>query len=58
MVIDPLFKYEEKKKSLGTNNLTFFVCITFLVLQGSVKKKKCFCWLACMNAKKKMMTKN
>ena len=51
MVIDSLFKYDEKKKSLDTNNVTFLFCITFLVLQGS-GKKKCFCWLACMNVKK------
>ena len=39
-VIDPLFKYDVRKKSLDTNNLTFLVCITFLELQGSGKKKK------------------
>ena len=58
-VIDPLFKYDVRKKSLDTNNLTFLVCITFLELQGSGKKKKCFCWLDCMNVKrKKMLNKN
>ena len=31
-VIDPLFKYDVRKKSLDTNNLTFLVCITFLEL--------------------------
>ena len=38
-VIDPLFKYDVRKKSLDTNNLTFLVYITFLELQGSGKKK-------------------
>ena len=53
-VIDPLFKYDVRKKSLDTNNLTFLVCITFLELQGSgKKKKKCFCWLDSMNVKRK-----
>ena len=52
-VIDPLFKYDVRKKSLDTNNLTFLVCITFLELQGSGKKKKCFCWLDSMNVKRK-----
>ena len=51
-VIDPLFKYDVRKKSLDTNNLTFLVCITFLELQGS-GKKKCFCWLDSMNVKRK-----
>ena len=46
---DPLFKYDEK--SLDTNNLTF------LVLLGS-GRKKCFCWLARTNAKKKCWIKS
>ena len=41
-VIDPLFKYDVRKKSLDTNNLTFLVCITFFELQGSGKKKNAF----------------
>ena len=40
-----------RKKKVLTLITTFLVCITFLVLQGS-GKKKCFCWLACMNVKK------
>ena len=49
--------FEEEEKSLHTNDLTFLVCIPFLLLQGSGKKKS-FCWLACMNVKKKMLNKN
>ena len=56
-VNDPLFKYDEKK-SLDTNNLAFLVCITFLVLKGS-GKKKCFHLLACLyEICKKMLNKN
>ena len=56
MVMDPLFKYDKKKKSLDTNNLTFLVCITFLVLQGSGKKKMFL--LACLYGCKKQLNKN
>ena len=31
--------FYQKKNSLDANNLTFLVCITFVVLQGSGKKK-------------------
>ena len=59
-VIDPLFKYDVRKKSLNTNNLTFLVCITFLELQGSGKKKKnAFVGLTVwMWKEKKMLNKN
>ena len=43
-------------KSLDTKNLTFLVCITFLVLQGSGKKKMFL--LACLYERKKMLNKN
>ena len=33
-----MFKYDEEKR-LGTNNLTFLVCITFLYQRDQVKKK-------------------
>ena len=46
IVIDTLFKHDEKKSGHQYVNLTFLVCITFLVLQGS------FCWRVCMNVKK------
>ena len=59
-VIDPLFKYDLRKKSLDTNNLTFLVCITFLELQGSGKKKKMLllAWQYECEKKKKMLNKN
>ena len=58
-VIDPLFKYDVRKKSLDTNNLTFLVCITFLELQGSGKKKNAFVGLTVwMWKEKKMFNKN
>ena len=54
-VIDPLFKYDVRKKSLDTNNLTFLVCITFLELQGSGKKKNAFVGLTVWMWKEKKM---
>ena len=48
-----------EKKSLDTNNLTFLVCITFLELQGSGKKKNAFVGLTVwMWKEKKMLNKN
>ena len=57
-VIDPLFKYDVRKKVLTPITKLFLFVSLFLNCKDQVKKK-CFCWLDNMNVKrKKMLNKN